>query len=84
MSDKRSLSYEEIIRTNPEEINTDLLDDASLARMQHVGRFMRRIAKAMRKSGLKVSDAFTEDDLQKLWKETAEKGTDIGKCPLIH
>jgi hypothetical protein len=86
MTEKHSLSYEQLMVTSVEGLQnllvTQSLDDATLARVAHVRRFLGRVAEMA--SG-KARDDFTEQQLQNAWSETApdDGGTAIGRCPLI-
>ena len=60
------------------------LNEETLARIGHVGRFYQRISKACPNPNLKISDVLTGDELQKFWNETADEGATIGRCPLVH
>jgi hypothetical protein len=62
----------------------DMLTDATLARCGHLGRFYEAVANAMPNPNLKVGDLFNEDELQRIWKETADPDADIGRCPPLH
>jgi hypothetical protein len=46
---KRSMSYQQIMKTKPEDLEeiADTLDDDTLARINHVGRFMITVGKRM-------------------------------------
>ena len=86
---QRSLSYEEILQ-GQEEVErlavAKLLDDATLARIAHLGRFFSRIAELCPATA-QVGDVFTEQELQAIWRDTADPGasdTDIGRHPLLH
>jgi hypothetical protein len=87
---QRSLSYEEISATQPEELERlaveGLLDDATLARIAHLGRFFSRIGELC-PAAAKVGDTLTEPELQAIWRDTAEPSAsdaDIGRHPLLH
>jgi hypothetical protein len=87
---KQSLSYDELMsgKVAYDEIerlaDARLLDDATFVRLAHIGRFSERIRNATADPDLKVSDVFTEDELQAVWRETADEGSDVGRCPLLH
>ncbi|MGE5166064.1 MAG: hypothetical protein ACM3Z4_15265 [Hyphomicrobiales bacterium] len=62
-----------------------MLDDETLARAEHLGRFFRRVREACRNPNLKVGDHLSDDEVQRIFDETAEKGADVGRCPpLLH
>jgi hypothetical protein len=64
----------------------EILDDETLARIGHLGRFLTRIGE-MGPADMKVGDVLTEEELQAVWCETADEGTSseaIGRYPLIH
>jgi len=64
--------------------NAGKLNEETLARIGHVGRFYQCISKACPNPNLKISDVLTGDELQKFWNETADEGVTIGQCPLVH
>jgi hypothetical protein len=87
---KRSLSYEEIMRTGLPEMErlaeANLIDDATRMRCVHIGRFFERVG-SMIPSDMVVQDIFSEEDLQRLWTETADPSElpdRIGRHPLLH
>ena len=49
------------------------LNEETLARIGHVGRFYQRIRTASPNFDLKIGDVLTGDVLQKFWNETAER-----------
>jgi hypothetical protein len=73
---KLSLSYEQITPTNPEELErlatAGLLDDEALARIDHLGRFFARLGELMADEGARVRDVFTEEELQVIFRHTAD------------
>ncbi len=60
------------------------LDTGSVARIAHWRRFMQRAIDALPGHNTMIQNAFSDDELQKLWQKTADKGTQVGKCPLLH
>jgi len=86
MTEKHSLSYEQLMATSVEGLQdliaTQSLDDATLARVAHVRRFLGRVAEM---GPGNERDGFTQQQLQNAWSETAPEdgGTAIGGCPLI-
>jgi hypothetical protein len=86
----KSFSYFElmsgkIVRTKLEALaNAGKLNEETLARIGHVGRFYQRLSKACPNPDLKISDVLTRDELQQFWNETAGEGARIGQCPLVH
>jgi len=60
------------------------LNENTLDRIGHVGRFYQRVSMACPNRNLKITDVLTSDELQKFWKEAADEGTEIGQCPLVH
>lgn len=89
---RKSLSYRELMQTDPEELarlaTADQVDLETRARLAHIGRFFGCIADRMPSpADLKVGDVLTEDDLQAIWRATADE-TDasdaIGRAPLLH
>jgi hypothetical protein len=86
----KSFSYDElmsgkIVRKKLEALaNAGKLNDETLARIGHVGRFYQRISRACPNPSLKISDVLTGDELQEFWNETADEGARIGRCPLSH
>jgi hypothetical protein len=87
---KRSISYEDLISGKVSHVEleklatAEMLTDATLARLRHIGRFLTRVGNALPNPDLKVGDVFTEADMQKFWQETADDGADVGRCPLVH
>jgi hypothetical protein len=86
MTEKHSLSYEQLMATSVEGLQELLaaqsLDDATLARVAHVRRFLGRVVQM---GSAKARSDFTEQELQSVWSETAPEdgGVAIGPCPLI-
>jgi hypothetical protein len=86
----KSFSYHELMSGKISRIKLEALADAgklneeTLARIGHVGRFYQRISNACPNSALKISDVLTGDQLQKIWNETAEVGVTTGQCPLVN
>ena len=80
---KRSFSYKALLSNKISQADLEklatagMLTDATLARLMHIGRFDGRIAEGM-PAHLKVRDLFTEDDLQKIWLETAQDAVSLG------
>ena len=54
--------------------NAGKLNEETLARIGHVGRFYQRVSKACPNPNFKISDVLTGDQLQKIWNETADEG----------
>ena len=65
-------------------MNAGGLNEETLARIGHVGRFYQRIRTASPNSDLKIGDVLPGDVLQKFWNETANEGIAVGQCPLVH
>lgn len=90
---KTSLSYDDLlagIYDMPELkrlAETNLLDDATRARMAHLVRFFERLRKSVPQElqNLQVKDVYAQEDeiLDKLWRETAEGDTEVGPRPLM-
>ena len=49
-----------------------MLDDETFTRIRHLGRFFERVGRAALKPKLKVGEVFSEEELQAIWRETAE------------
>jgi hypothetical protein len=85
----KSFSYHELMsgkinRAKLEALaNAGKLNEETLARIGHIGRFYQRISKACPNPNLKISDVLTGDQLQKIWNETADDGVTTGQCPLV-
>jgi len=82
-----SLSYEQITPMKQEELEklatAGLLDDETLARIAHLGRFFTRIGELA--GDAVIGDVFTEAELQFIWRDTADPSeTEIGRHPPIH
>ena len=71
---KRSMSYQELMKLKSKDVEeiADTLDGDTLARIRHIGQFWITVAKRMPNSTLTLGDVFTEDDLQEIWRQTAE------------
>jgi len=86
----KSFSYHELMsgkinRTKLEALaNAGKLNQETLARIGHVGRFYQRLSKACPNPNFRISDVLTGDQLQKIWNETADEGVITGQCPLVH
>lgn len=89
---KQSLSYQELTQMDHDELENlvtkEMLDDETLARIGHLGRFLARIGEMMpANSEVMVRDVLTEEEAQAMWRETADEGVSseaIGRHPLIH
>jgi hypothetical protein len=87
---KLSFSYGHLMsgkinRTKLEALaNAGKLNEETLSRIGHVGRFYHCLRKACPNPNLKISDVLTGEELQIFWNETADEGVAIGQCPLIH
>jgi hypothetical protein len=86
MTEKHCLTYEQLMATSVEGLQellaTQSLDDATLARVAHVRRFLGRIAEM---GSEKTRDDLTEQQLQNAWSETAPEDEEaaIARRPLI-
>jgi hypothetical protein len=87
---QKSLSYAELSRTSRHELErlaeAGLLDHSTLARCAHLARFFERI-RQMGPAESKICDVLTEDELQKIWRETANEEASphtTGRRHLIH
>jgi len=60
------------------------LDDQTLDRVSHLGRFWSAVGTGMPNTELAVEDVYTEQELQELWVKTADEDVDVGRCPLLH
>ena len=88
-----SLSYEELSRTGRDElkrlVEADLLDEPTRARCVHLARFLEKVSQMAGPMavGAIVRDVLSEEQLQKIWRETADNGScplAVGPNPLIH
>lgn len=77
-----SISAEEIARLE----RGDGVDPETQDRIAHLGRFFSRIGSlgSVCPKGTSLEDFLTPDELQAIWRETAESGADVGLCPLLH
>jgi hypothetical protein len=85
---QQSLSYEELSRGGRELIDRIAkggpFDDATRARCAHLGRFFARLGKAVGQVADEVAGrtllgaVLSEDDLLKIWHETADEGASPG------
>jgi hypothetical protein len=86
--EKRSLSYEQLMRRDHRaEIeklaDADMLDDATLSRAAHLGRFFEKLRAAGPNPDLQISPILNADEVQKIWRDTADEDADPGQCPLL-
>jgi hypothetical protein len=88
-----SLSYEELWRAGRDElrrlVEADLLDEPTRARCVHLARFFEKVSQMAgpMASSAKVREFLSEQQLQKIWRETTEDGTSpltIEPRPLVH
>jgi hypothetical protein len=87
---KRSLSYTELTELMRGEqskfdamVEAGMLDDETCARIDHLGRFFLRLSNASPNPELIVRDVFSEDEVKKIFDETADRDADVGRCPLL-
>jgi hypothetical protein len=87
---QQSLSYEELVRASRDELerlaNADLIDDATRTRCTHLARFFERLSH-MGPAESKIVDVLTEEELRKIWRETASGKASphtMGRRHLIH
>jgi hypothetical protein len=87
---RQSLSYEELSRANRSELErlaeADLLDGVTRARCAHLARFFERIHQ-MGPADAKICDVLTEQELEKIWRETADEDASphtVGQHHLVH
>jgi hypothetical protein len=87
---QQSLSYEDLSRASREELEllaeADLLDDATRARCAHLARFFEKICQ-MGPAESRICDVLTEDELEMIWRETADGDASphtIGQRHLVH
>jgi hypothetical protein len=87
---KRSLSYTELtelMRGDQSKfeamVEAGMLDDETCARIDHLGRFFLRLSNASPNPELIVRDVFSEDEVKKIFDETADRDADVGRCPLL-
>jgi hypothetical protein len=82
---QQSLSYEELSRGGRELIERLAegvpLDDATRARCEHLGRFFARLGQVVGQVAdhvagrTRLGAVLSEDDLLKIWRETADEGS---------
>jgi hypothetical protein len=81
-----SLSYEELSRTGRDElkrlVEADLLDELTRARCVHLARFFEKVSQTAGPMAVsaRVADVLSEEDLQKIWRETAD---DVASPPTV-
>ena len=67
-----TLSYEQILATGSEELErlatAGLLDDETLERIAHVGRFYACIGKLA--GDAVIGDVFTDEEAEAIWRDT--------------
>ena len=64
--------------------NAGGLNEETLARIGHVGRFYQRIRTASPNPNFKISDVLTGDELQNSGTKPLTKESAVGQCPLVH
>lgn len=88
-----SLSYEELSRTGRDElkrlVEADLLDELTRARCVHLARFFEKVSQMAGPMavGAIVGEVLSEEDLQKIWRETADDVASqltVGRRPFVH
>ena len=88
-----SLSYEELSRAGRDElkrlVEADLLDEPTCARCVHLARFFEKVSRMAGPMAVSavVGDVLAEEDLEKIWGETAKEGASplaLGQRPLVH
>ena len=83
---QQSLSYEELSRASRDElerlVEADLLDEPTRARCVHLARFFAKVSQMAGpiEASAIVGNVLTEEQLQKIWRETREK-TEEGASP---
>jgi hypothetical protein len=77
----RTLSYDQLTsgyvskRAIQDLVATGELDQATLERMEHLGKFYSSVG-ALAKPHQKIGDVLSEAQLQRIWDETAAEGDD--------
>jgi hypothetical protein len=90
---RQSLSYEELSRSSRDElkrlVEADLLDEQTRVRCVHLARFFEKVSQMagpMPRNEI-VGDVLSEEDLQRIWRETADEAASpltVACRPLIH
>jgi hypothetical protein len=88
MTDKRSMTYEELTAAfgSPELrqlAEAGMLTDDTMARIAHLARFFEALGAAAPNRGLKVGDVLSADEVAKIWLDTADPAFVPGPCPLL-
>jgi hypothetical protein len=88
MTDKRSLSYQELTAAfgSPELrqlAEAGMLTGDTMARIAHLARFFEALGVAAPNRGLKVGDVLTEAEVTKIWLDTADPNFDPGPRPIL-
>jgi hypothetical protein len=87
---KRSFAYQQLISGEVPEAELERLaaagelDAATLERMLHIGRFFQAISKVCPNHDLTIGDTLTDEEIARIWQQTADPDSDVGPCPLIH
>jgi hypothetical protein len=83
---KRSMTYEELIAAQTQNTALDpaRLTDATLARAVHLGRFFESLTNALPNPNLKIRDVLSEDDVAKIWNDTADPNYVCGPLPAFN
>jgi hypothetical protein len=90
MSGKLSFSYEQLIGGEvpadrlQELLEADKLDEATINRVLHIGRFLAKLQNSVPNPDVPVGDVLTNEEIQAIWDETADPDADVGRCPMLN
>jgi hypothetical protein len=65
-------------------LDTDKLDQETISRVLHIGRFLAKLENSVPNPNLPVSDVLTNEEIQRIWNETADPDADVGRCPMLN
>jgi hypothetical protein len=90
MGVKLSFSYEQLMGGEvsqvrlQELIEADKLDEVTISRVLHIGRFLAKLENSVPNPDLPVADVLTTAEIQRIWNETADPDADVGRCPMLN
>ena len=90
MGAKLSFSYEQLISGEVSQarlhelIEADKLDEATIGRALHIGRFLAKLENSVPNPDLPVGDVLTNKDIHTIWNETADPDADVGRSPMLN
>jgi hypothetical protein len=89
MNGKLSFSYDQLIRGEVSHrlqklLEADKLDEATISRVFHIGRFLAKLENSVPNPDLPVVDVLTNEEIETIWNETVDPDADVGRCPMLN